>query len=96
MECLHEGCPDHDTFFDDNCGRNGMKACMEDKPQAQNPPVPQVCSKDLLARAVCHFINNDEDDEWYTDCGDAFNFNGGNPQDARMNFCPNCGGKVSC
>jgi hypothetical protein len=34
------------------CGGHNELFLFEPKPQATNPPVPQVCSKDLLSRKV--------------------------------------------
>ena len=35
-----------------------------------------------------------EDDTWYTECGEAFVFTEDGPKENGFQFCPYCGGKI--
>ena len=41
--------------------------------------------------AACEWNNFDEDETWWTSCGEGFNLESGGPSDNGMNYCPYCG-----
>jgi hypothetical protein len=52
----------------------------------------RLISKEMLS---CHWVHDDADSEFETQCGQRFTLNEGTPEENKLEFCPFCGGSLT-
>ena len=58
------------------------------------PQVAALIVQHMQERTCDWMLADPDDDMWMGDCGIAFGFVDGGPEDNDMEFCPRCGGRL--